>query len=153
MIDGKNIEKRKIVAIIGSSKFKKAMITKSDELIKKGFTVLPLGSFNRKLTDEQSKHFDKEFKEQLIESHYHKILLCDIVYLVNPKGYIGEHTKNDLLFAKKKHKILDYDKEFCRECGSHRLRSNDEYDWIDGDGYDYYYCKKCGYSWKFYIPR
>ena len=50
---------------------------------------------------------DKE-KEKLDKLHRQKIMMADIVYIVNPDHYIGESTKKEIEFAKSLDKIIYY---------------------------------------------
>ena len=46
--------------------------------------------------------------ERIFACHYKKIDLCDTLYVVNIGGYIGEATKGEISYAKKKGKQIIY---------------------------------------------
>lgn len=45
-------------------------------------------------------------------AHYKKIDLCDVIYVVDISGYIGESVKNEILYAKKLGKSIIYHSTF-----------------------------------------
>lgn len=44
---------------------------------------------------------DKELKTKLQQLHFQKIADSDLIFVVNPKGYIGQDTMTEIEFAKK----------------------------------------------------
>ena len=102
------ISKREIVTICGSSRFEKEIIESHLKLSKQGYTVLSLLYFDKTKTDERNKQFDKLLKDELVESHFHKILLSDFIFVVNVDDYIGEHTRNEINFADKNNIFIKY---------------------------------------------
>jgi hypothetical protein len=69
-----------------------------------GKIVLSVGLFTHKdkikISDEEKKMLDK--------LHLEKISLSDSIYVIDKDGYIGESTKNEIEFAKKKGKAIEY---------------------------------------------
>lgn len=96
-----------VVTLCGSSKFKDEFIRIAEELTLQGFLVISLGLFG---------HADKKFgnvitpevKKMLDEVHLQKIDMANIVYVINVDGYIGESTRNEILYAKQQGKQLIY---------------------------------------------
>jgi len=87
----------KIVCLCGSTKFKDLFIEKNYEFTKRGYIVLTVGWFSH-AEDVSRKPSDKE-KIALDALHFSKIELADEVYIINPDGYIGESTRNELDYA------------------------------------------------------
>ena len=52
------------------------------------------------LTDENKKLLD--------DIHKRKIDMSDEIYVINKGGYIGESTRSEIEYAKKKNKIVNY---------------------------------------------
>lgn len=50
----------------------------------------------------------KQVKEMLSEMHRMKIDVSDSVFIVNPGGYIGDSTIEEIEYAKSKGKIVKY---------------------------------------------
>jgi len=53
-----------------------------------------------------------EQKAQLDELHLQKIDLADYVFVINKDGYIGESTRREIEYARKKNKYIEYLEEF-----------------------------------------
>lgn len=51
---------------------------------------------------------DVETKRKLDELHLRKIDMADIVYVINPNGYIGESTKREIEYAESLGKQIRY---------------------------------------------
>lgn len=84
----------KVITICGSMKFKKEMIDIATKLELKGYVVIQCVYFadDRELTEDELK--------LLSQLHYKKIEISDAIYVVNINGYIGESTKQEILYAK-----------------------------------------------------
>lgn len=83
------------ICICGSTKYKDLILEKAKELTLLGYVVLlPLvfGHSGDKITPEQKAFLD--------ELHYVKISMSDCIYVVNPNGYIGDSTYNEIEYAK-----------------------------------------------------
>lgn len=93
-----------VVCILGSTKFREALIGYAQGLTLDGHIVLTHGFYHHHdkvpITDEQ-----KEMLDGLMD---HKINICDTVFVVNPNGYIGESTKRAILHAREKGKGIRY---------------------------------------------
>lgn len=55
-------------------------------------------------------HFGEHagLKKELDELHFRKIDMSDEVYVINLEGYIGESTRNEINYAKKTGKPVNY---------------------------------------------
>lgn len=95
---------RKVVAIIGSSKFKDHQLGIAQRETLLGNVVLLTGFWHhvdkKPITDEQ--------KARLDELSLHKVKMADEVIVVNPNGYIGQSTAEQIKFAEAHEKKLHY---------------------------------------------
>jgi hypothetical protein len=95
---------RKIVAIIGSSKFKEAHLGIAQRETLRGNVVLLTGFWHHKdmvpISDEQ--------KARLDELTLFKVKMADEVIVVNTNGYIGQSTKTAIEFAESVRKPVSY---------------------------------------------
>ncbi len=86
---------RKVIAIIGSSKFKDHQMGIAQRETLLGNVVLITGFWHhvdkKPITDEQ--------KARLDELSLYKVKLADEVIVVNPKGYVGQSTREQIAFA------------------------------------------------------
>lgn len=96
-----------IVCLCGSTKFKEEFI----EFIAANFRetmagriVLSVGWFSH--TDGEIYTPTKEEKKMLDDLHLRKIDLADEVLIINLGGYIGESTRREWQYAKKKLKLI-----------------------------------------------
>lgn len=92
-----------IVTICGSTKFKDDMMRVAKELtLENKIVLMPLVFAHKgdKITDKQKENLDK--------LHLSKIDLSDTVVIVTVDDYIGESTKNEIIYAIKKGKNVQY---------------------------------------------
>jgi hypothetical protein len=93
----------KIVVLCGSTKFKKTYEHLQKELALNNHIVLSVSGFGKNTKDE---------KVQLDELHKKKIMLADVVYVIDDKvdgvPYIGESTQNEIAFAEELGKAIVY---------------------------------------------
>ena len=47
-------------------------------------------------------------KTMLDDMHKRKIDMADGIYIINPGGYIGESTRNEIEYARKQGKTIEY---------------------------------------------
>ena len=92
----------KIITLCGSTKFKKEFeqVQKKESL--KGNLVISLGIFS---------HYDEiplsnKTLNMLIQVHFKKIDLSDEIYIINPGGYIGISTCDEIYYAISTHKKI-----------------------------------------------
>ena len=88
--------KRKIIVLCGSTKFKEDFEYYNNKFTLEGNIVLIPGCY---------PHYDKiqitnEQKESLDILHKDKILMSDIVFIINKDGYIGSSTESEINFSK-----------------------------------------------------
>ncbi len=98
-----------VVCIIGSLRFYKKMLAISDLLTKYGITpLLPMPGKYRSPTNPgeyasfyHSISLEEKVRDDTdrVEEHLEKVKNCDIVYLVNPSGYFGDHTLGEIYVA------------------------------------------------------
>lgn len=99
-----------IMMLIGSAKCKEKFLEVEKEYTFKGFIVLL--PFWHGMTHKES--YSHEEWELLLGYAYKKIDLVDIVFVINCKtedcsqGYIGEHTKKEIFYARRKGKKVVY---------------------------------------------
>lgn len=93
-----------IITICGSMRFERKMQKIARELeIKKGYCVLqPIYKVSK------TKVETYEEIEHILTSHLKKIDISNAIYVVNPGGYIGESTKQEIEYAESKGKKVYY---------------------------------------------
>lgn len=91
-----NSEKRVIVCLCGSTKFKTAFEQAHKQETAKGKIVLTVESFSH----ADKIDLDPSVKKRLDDLHFYKILCADEVLILNVGGYIGWSTVNELDYAK-----------------------------------------------------
>ncbi|WP_339147823.1 MULTISPECIES: DUF4406 domain-containing protein [unclassified Sutcliffiella] len=94
----------KIITLCGSTKFKRQFREAEATLTYQGNIVISLGFFDQsekiKLTNEQEL--------MLEEMHYHKIDMCDEIFVIDVNEYIGKSTQKEIEYAKNKGKGITY---------------------------------------------
>ena len=84
-----------IITLCGSTKFKEEILAWNRVLTLEGAIVLMPGVFAHSgdyITDQE--------KEELDRLHKRKIAMSDAIVVVNPNGYIGNSTREEIGFAK-----------------------------------------------------
>jgi hypothetical protein len=84
-----------IVTLCGSTKFADEFAAVNRELTLQGYLVISVGVFGMSGVDNAD-----DVKLALDELHKRKIDLADYVYVVNPGGYIGHSTRNEITYAR-----------------------------------------------------
>lgn len=101
----KSKDKPKIICICGSGRFLKQMHEIEEKLTLSNHIVLMIGVN----TKDVARDIDfKKYKPMLDELHLRKIDLSDEVFIVNVDGYIGESTFNEIEYAIKQNKTINY---------------------------------------------
>lgn len=94
----------KVITLCGSTKFKKQFEEVNAKLTIQGHVVISLGFFEQsegiEITPEQEALFE------LI--HYKKIDLADEIFVIDVNNYIGESTRKEMEYAKRKGKAITY---------------------------------------------
>lgn len=110
----KQPERPEIITMCGSTRFGDLMAIISWEFEKIGKIVLRvnyLPEWYCKINNlkENAHYADQEgLKQELDTLHFRKIDMCDIVYICNLDGYIGESTTNEINYAKSINKPIIY---------------------------------------------
>jgi hypothetical protein len=106
-----NTSKAKIVAIVGSSRFKQFHQGHAQRLTLKGYVVLGYGFFHhvdaRPITDDEKRMLDALTLT--------KVEMADEVLVVDVNGYVGESTKRAIEFATQLGKPVTYTRDEQRE--------------------------------------
>lgn len=69
---------------------------------------------------DRDANFVKDNISLLIEMHERRILMSDLIYVVNVSGFISEHVQHEIDFAIEHGKgvmLLDHDDRFCKTAG------------------------------------
>lgn len=92
------------ICLVGSSKFMDAHIMVMRKLTLCGCIVLPMGLYgHREMLD-----MGGPVKKMLDMLHFDKIDVSDAIFVVNPGGYIGSSTSNEIHYARKTGKRVMY---------------------------------------------
>ena len=92
----------KIITLCGSTKFENKYREINEKLTLEGNIVFSCGVF-------RFKDAGKENKRELLQAvHRGKINLSDEIFVINVGGYIGEHTCEEIEYAKKTGKKIRY---------------------------------------------
>ncbi len=84
-------------------KFQKEMIETALNLeVKFGYCVIQC------VYDFKGKNLSQEEYAKIVDAHWKKIDLSDMIYVVNVGGYIGNSTKNEIEYAQKHGKEVEY---------------------------------------------
>ena len=94
----------KIITLCGSIKFKDEFMRVKEKLTLDGNIVLTPNFFN----SIKKENIDEKTKKMLDEMHKQKIDMSDEIYVINLGGYIGESTKSEIEYAKRKDKQINY---------------------------------------------
>lgn len=94
---------KKIVTICGSSKFKSDILSLSEDLTLQNYIVLKKDVYY----DKDTKILQDEIN-QINDLQKEKILISDLVYVVNKDNYIDDVTKAEIEYAKAHNKNIIY---------------------------------------------
>ncbi|MBY0038667.1 hypothetical protein H7U08_19330 [Bacillus cereus] len=94
----------KIITLCGSTKFKEAFEEVNESLTLLGHIVLSVGVFvhSKELIVRPNQ------KKLLDKLHKKKIDLSDEIFVIDVNGYIGSSTRNEIEYAKRKNKKINY---------------------------------------------
>lgn len=87
--------KNPIITLCGSTKFKDEILAWNRELTLCGAIVLMPGVFAH-----SGDYITEWQKEELDQLHKRKIAMSDAIVVVDPNGYIGNSTREEIDFAK-----------------------------------------------------
>ena len=100
-----------VVTLCGSTKFKAEFEQIQKELTLDGYIVISVGLFGHSGDDEVweggTEGTASRTKFMLDDMHKRKIEMADIIYVVNPGGYIGKSTESEICFAAMLGKAID----------------------------------------------
>ena len=99
------IGKYKIITLCGSTRFKDEFIYEQKRLTLDGNIVISVGLFGHSGDNEV---WSEKTKEMLDDMHLRKIDLADEIFVINPGGYIGFSTRNEIEYAKAENKPVIY---------------------------------------------
>jgi len=94
----------KTITLCGSVRFKEKFWEAVKELIEKEYIVLTPNFLNNSLSDKITEEQRAEFDER----HRKKIDISDAILVINCNGYVGEHTKAEIEYAKSLGKQVYY---------------------------------------------
>ena len=93
-----------IVTICGSTRFKDEQLQAMKLLEEQGYAAFSVGSFMHAdsvpISESQKREFDA--------LHKRKIDMSDFIFVVNPGGYVGSSTQNEIDYAAKHGKGVKY---------------------------------------------
>lgn len=95
----------KIITLCGSTRFRDEFQEQQKQLTLKGYIVISVGLFGHAGDQEV---WTEGTKEMLDDMHLRKIDLADGIFVVNPGGYIGESTRNEIAYARATGKEVSY---------------------------------------------
>lgn len=98
----KHAKKKEIVTVCGSTRFHKEMNEYALDMTKKGFLVLYPMFAKEEIADLEG------YRKELEEQHKQRIQMADLVFVFNKDGYIGQHTQEEIDFAMRIDKEIDY---------------------------------------------
>ena len=101
-----------IITLCGSTRFKDEFLEIQKRLTLDGNIVISVGLFGHSGDDEVRDGMDEgtigETKTMLDDMHKRKIDLADEIYVVNVGGYIGESTRSEIEYARRRGKRVRY---------------------------------------------
>ena len=99
------IGKYKVITLCGSTRFKDQFLEAQKQLTLEGNIVISVGLFGHSGDDEV---WAGGVKMMLDDMHKRKIDMADAIYVINPGGYIGESTRNEIEYAQRNGKEIMY---------------------------------------------
>ena len=99
------VGKYKVITLCGSTRFKEQFLEAQKQLTLQGNIVISVGLFGHSGDNEVWK---EGTKAMLDDMHKRKIDMSDEIFVINPGGYIGESTRNEILYAQRNGKIINY---------------------------------------------
>ncbi len=95
----------KIITLCGSTKFRDEFIAEQKKLTLDGNIVISVGLFGHSGDEEV---WSRNTKEMLDDMHLRKIDLADEIFVINPGGYLGQSTQNEIEYARKTNKVVRF---------------------------------------------
>ncbi len=101
-----------VVTLCGSTRFKDEFMQVQKDLTLQGYIVLTVGLFGHSGDNEVWENMDEgtltATKQMLDDMHLRKIDMSGEIFVVDPGGYIGESTKNEIAYAAEHGKKIRY---------------------------------------------
>lgn len=97
--------KHEIVAMVGSSRFRSSYEKEAKRLTLLGYLVIPLSLYRDKDYEDACVPENAETLKSICN---YKIRICDLVFVVNKDGYIGNRTRETIEYAKSLNKKIIY---------------------------------------------
>ena len=99
----------KVITLCGSTRFEAEFAVVNQRLTLEGCVVLSLGMFSLPdLADYDWTADVSDLKGRLGRVHLQKIRMADVVYIVDPGGYVGESTRREIAYAESLGKPVRY---------------------------------------------
>ncbi len=98
-------KKYKVITLCGSTRFKDAFNEAQKRLTLEGHIVISVGLFGHSGDEEVWK---PGIKDMLDRMHMSKIDMADEIFVINVNGYIGESTKEEIVYALSRGKVVKY---------------------------------------------
>ncbi len=99
----------KVITLCGSTKFEAEFAEVNQRLTMEGCVVISLGMFSLPdLPDYDWTVDSSDLKGRLRGVHFQKIRMADEVYIVDPGGYLGESTRQEIAYAESLGKPIRY---------------------------------------------
>ena len=99
------VGKYPVITLCGSTRFKEQFLEMQKRLTLQGNIVISVGLFGHSGDEEV---WADGVKTMLDDMHKRKIDMADGIYIINPGGYIGESTRNEIEYARKQGKTIEY---------------------------------------------
>lgn len=99
----------KVITLCGSTKFRKEFEDVMRDETLKGNIVISVGLFGHEIGLEMNG----STKKMLDQLHFHKIDMSDEIIVINPNGYIGLSTCDEIHYALAQEKVVRYLEEPC----------------------------------------
>ena len=99
------VGKYPVITLCGSTRFKEQFLEAQKRLTLEGNIVISVGLFGHSGDNEV---WTEGTKQMLDDMHKRKIDLADSIYVINVGGYIGESTRSEIEYARKKGKRIEY---------------------------------------------
>lgn len=99
------VGKYPVITLCGSTRFKEQFLEMQKRLTLQGNIVISVGLFGHSGDEEV---LADGVKTMLDDMHKRKIDMADGIYIINPGGYIGESTRNEIEYARKQGKTIEY---------------------------------------------
>lgn len=91
-----------IITLCGSTRFYKTFDNVMLSLARKGILVFTIGSHRGKDTDKYKVRgfpVNQGIVNVMVNMHERKIMYSDAIFVIDVNGYVGSHTKHEIIFA------------------------------------------------------